>query len=307
MFELEIGELLLGIVGIPVIAALLILSLYVVRQYEKVAVIRFGKIIKIADTGIHLKNPISDSLRRVDMRMQTLDLRGQQAITKDTISVGLDAVVFMKVEDPTKVILNIKDYEESVMKYAQTSMRTIIGQYTLDELLTSREKITDALKAAVDELSQDWGIDIVKIELQEINLPQNMQRAFAVQAEASRESEAIIIKSKAELEASMNLQNAAKNLSNKNAIQLRILETIKQVSKDNSNTIIFALPTETLKIGVGGLAAMASINSSATRTKNITKKTEEEQNLAKSQQTEKEEEEDNENIDEDNEDEEEEE
>ena len=242
------------------------LGFYIVKQWEKVAVLRFGKIIKIASTGINFKIPFVDTLYRVDMRMQTIDLRGQSAITKDSISVGLDAVVFMKVEDPEKVILNVVNYYEAVTKYAQTSMRNIVGQYKLDELLSSREQVAASIKSIIDELAQQWGIDIARTELQEINLPQNMQRAFAVQAESERESRAIVIKSAAELEAATNLQKAAAILAENDALQLRILETIKQVSKDQSNTIIFALPAETLRsIGAGGLAAMASINSSDAR------------------------------------------
>ena len=263
METLEIVFISLAVLFIGFIATL---GLYIVKQWEKVAVLRFGKIIKIASTGINFKIPFVDTLYRVDMRMQTIDLKGQSAITKDSISVGLDAVVFMKVEDPEKVILNVVNYVEAVTKYAQTSMRNIVGQYKLDELLSSRDKVAISIKSIIDELAQEWGIDIVRTELQEINLPQNMQRAFAVQAESERESKAIIIKSAAELEASTNLQKAAAILADNNALQLRILETIKQVSKDQSNTIIFALPTETLKsIGAGGLAAMASINSSVAR------------------------------------------
>jgi regulator of protease activity HflC (stomatin/prohibitin superfamily) len=259
-------EILLVALPALFVGFMVALGFYIVKQWEKVAVLRFGKIIKIASTGINYRIPIVDSLYRIDMRMQTIDLRGQSAITKDSISVGLDAVVFMKVEDPEKVILNVVNYIEAVTKYAQTSMRNIVGQYKLDELLSSRDKVAASLKSIIDELAQQWGIDIARTELQEINLPQNMQRAFAVQAESERESKAIIIKSAAELEASTNLQKAAANLADNNALQLRILETIKQVSKDQSNTIIFALPTETLKsIGAGGLAAMASINSSDAR------------------------------------------
>jgi len=263
---MEAFEILLTILAAIVAIYMVRLGFYVVKQWEKVAVLRFGKITKIASTGINFKIPFVDSLFRVDMRMQTIDLRGQSAITKDSISVGLDAVVFMKVEDPEKVILNVVNYKEAVTKYAQTSMRNIVGQYKLDELLSSREQVAISIKRIIDELAQQWGIDIARTELQEINLPQNMQRAFAVQAESERESRAIIIKSAAELEASTNLSKAAAILAENDALQLRILETIKQVSKDQSNTIIFALPAETLKtIGAGGLAAMASINSSNAR------------------------------------------
>ena len=262
-FEIALVVLILFIVALAIA-----LGVYIVKQWEKVAVLRFGKIIKIATTGLHFKIPFVDFLYRVDMRMQTIDLRGQSAITKDSISVGLDAVVFMTVEDPEKVILNVVNYREAVTKYAQTSMRNIVGQYKLDELLSSREKVAASIKSIIDELAQQWGIDIARTELQEISMPQNMQRAFAVQAESERESRAIVIKSAAELEASENLSKAAAILKENDALQLRILETIKQVSKDQSNTIIFALPTDTLKnLGAGGLAAMASINSSAARTR----------------------------------------
>jgi regulator of protease activity HflC (stomatin/prohibitin superfamily) len=263
---MELIEILLIGVAALVVGCIATLGFYIVKQWEKVAVLRFGKIIKIASTGINFKIPFVDTLYRVDMRMQTIDLRGQSAITKDSISVGLDAVVFMKVEDPEKVILNVVNYYEAVTKYAQTSMRNIVGQYKLDELLSSREQVAASIKSIIDELAQQWGIDIARTELQEINLPQNMQRAFAVQAESERESRAIVIKSAAELEAATNLQKAAAILAENDALQLRILETIKQVSKDQSNTIIFALPAETLRsIGAGGLAAMASINSSDAR------------------------------------------
>jgi regulator of protease activity HflC (stomatin/prohibitin superfamily) len=256
-------ELLIAIVVIILVIALLILAggLYVVRQWENVAVLRFGRIIKIVkEAGLHFKIPFIDSIRRADFRMRTLDLKGQKAITKDNISVGIDAVVFLRVEDAQKVILNVVDYEEAVSKYAQTSIRDIIGQYTLDELLASREQVAKSLKNIVDELSVEWGVDITKAELQEIFLPDDMKRAFAVQAESERESKAIIIKANAELQASVTLKKAALNLSDPNAMQLRILETVKQVSKDQSNTVLFALPLETIQaVGIQGLSSMASI------------------------------------------------
>jgi len=259
-------DLLIPIIGFIVIFLIILLillpaSLYIVRQWENVVVLRFGKVVKIAkEAGIHLKMPFVDSIRRVDFRMRTLDLKGQKAITKDNISVGIDAVVFLRVEDAERVILNVVDYEEAVSKYAQTSIRDIIGQYTLDDLLASREKVAKSLKDIVDELSAEWGVDITKAELQEIFLPDDMKRAFAVQAESERESKAIIIKANAELQASETLKKAALNLSDPNAMQLRILETIKQVSKDQSNTILLALPLETIQaVGIQGIAGMAAI------------------------------------------------
>jgi regulator of protease activity HflC (stomatin/prohibitin superfamily) len=248
------------IVGGVIAILALVGSIYIVKQWEKAAIIRFGRIIKIVDAGLHFKVPIIDSIQKVDLRMQTVDLRGQSAITKDNISVGIDAVVFMKIEDAEKLILRIKDYYNAVSKYAQTSIRNVIGRYSLDDLLESREEIAKSLKDVIDELSKDWGIDITRAELQDISLPSDMKRAFAVQAEAERESKAVLVKAKAELEASTMLSKAAANMKDPNAMQLRILSTVNDVSKDQSNTIILALPLETLRAaGIQGVASLSAI------------------------------------------------
>ncbi len=245
-----------------VFATFILPAFYVVPQWEKVAVVRFGSIEKIVETGLHIRIPVIDSLMRVDIRTQTIDLMGQQAITKDNISVIIDAVVFMVIENPEKLILNIQDYRNAVSKYAQTAIRNIIGTYDLDALLESREEVAARLKTEIDLLVKDWGVDITRAGLQDISLPADMKRAFAVQAEAERESRAIQIKANAELEASHKLKEAAKNMSDPNAMQLRILSTLNDISKDQSNTIIMALPLDTLRsAGVDGVAAMASIQS----------------------------------------------
>ena len=245
-----------------IIAAVIIIpAFFVVTQWEKVAVVRLGKIVDVKDAGLHLKIPILDRILRVDIRTQTIDLMGQSAITKDNISVVIDAVVFMKIEDAEKLILQIQDYRTSVNKYAQTAIRNIIGTYNLDELLESREEVAIKLKDEIDLLVKDWGIDIARAGLQDISLPEDMKRAFAVQAEAERESRAVIIKSNAELQASTKLKEAAENMKDPNAMQLRILSTIDDISKDQSNTIVLALPLDTLKSSnVQQLAAMAALS-----------------------------------------------
>lgn len=243
-----------------VLATFVLPAFYVVSQWEKVAVVRFGNIEEIMGTGLHFRIPLIDSIMRVDIRTQTVDLMGQQAITKDNISVIIDAVVFMRIEDPKKLILNIQDYRVAVSKYAQTAIRNIIGTYNLDDLLSSREEVAGRLKEEIDLLVKDWGIDITRAGLQDISLPADMKRAFAVQAEAERESRAIQIKARAELEASHSLKAAALNMSDPNAMQLRVLSTLNDISKDQSNTIILALPLETLgSIGIQGAAALAAI------------------------------------------------
>jgi len=253
-----------------ILVILLANSFYIVKQWETVTVIRFGKITKTEKGGIHTKIPLIDSLIRLDMRVQTFDLRGQSAITKDNITVKIDSVGFLKIENAGKLILGVEDYWSAIKSYSQTSLRNIVGEYSLDEMLEKREAIADKMKMIVDGYTKEWGVDIQKIELQDVILPSDMQRAFAVQAEAERESRAIVIKAKAELTASKTLSAAAANMKkNPIALQLRILETLSDVSKDQSNTILFALPTETLKgAGFSGLAAAASINSSDARAKN---------------------------------------
>jgi len=242
-------------------AALILPAFYVVPQWEKVAVVRFGKIIEVKDVGLHMRIPLIDSLVRVDIRTQTIDLMGQSAITKDNISVVIDAVVFMTIEDAEKLILQIQDYRTSVNKYAQTAIRNIIGTYNLDELLESREEVAIKLKDEIDLLVKDWGIDIARAGLQDISLPEDMKRAFAVQAEAEREARAVIIKANAELQASTKLKAAAENMKDPNAMQLRILSTIDDISKDQSNTIVLALPLDTLRTSsVQQLAAMAALS-----------------------------------------------
>ena len=249
-----------GTLAIVVIAMILAGSLFIVKQWEKAAVLRLGKIIKTVEPGLHFRIPFIDTVTKVDMRTQTVDLKGQSAITKDNISLGVDAVVFMTIEDPEKIITQIVDYRDAVSKYAQTAIRNIIGQYDLDDLLESREEIAIQLKEEIDKLAKDWGIDVTRAGLQDISLPEDMKRAFAVQAEAERESRAILIKADAELKASTKLAAAAKNMQDPNAMQLRILSTINDVSKDQSNTIILALPLETLKAaGIQGVASLSAL------------------------------------------------
>lgn len=258
--------LILGFVFV-VLAAIGLSSIFIVKQWQKAVVLRFGKIVRIAAPGLNFRIPFFDSIIAVDLRTQTLDLKSQAAITKDNISVGIDAVVFMKVENPENLVLNVEDYRDAVSKYAQSSIRDLVGKYQLDELLASREEIAATLKKKVDELTIQWGIDVTNAEIQDIALPPDMKRAFAVQAEAEREAKAVKIAAVAELEASYTLKKAAKELQEQPiAYQLRTLQTLSDVSKDQSNTIIFALPVETLMAaGIGGIAAMSSINSSAAR------------------------------------------
>ena len=267
MFEDWTVAVLPLILGAFVVLVIFFFSYYIVRQWERVALIRLGRIVKIEEQpGLHFKMPLIDTLYVVDMRMQTIQLKGQTTITKDNISVSIDTVVFTKVEDPMKVILQIEDYKDAVAKYAQTSIRDVMGRYSLDDLLMKREEVANTFKDKVDELSKVWGVDITKAEIQDIALPDDMKRALAVKAEADREGQAVLIKADAELKASSIFKQAADNMKDPNAMQLRILSAVSEASKEAANTIIMALPLETLKYAsIGDLGALASINSSAAR------------------------------------------
>ena len=235
-------------------------SFFSLIQKDIIAKQKNPKIANIIEPGLNFRVPLIDSVLRIDMRTQTIDLKGQSAITKDNISVGIDAVVFMTVENPERVITQIINFRDAVSKYAQTAIRNIVGQYSLDDLLESREEIAIKLKEEIDKLSKEWSIDIARAGLQDISLPEDMKRAFAVQAEAERESRAILIKANAELQASTKLAEAAKNMEDPNAMQLRILATVNDVSKDQSNTIILALPLETLRAaGIQGVAGLSAV------------------------------------------------
>jgi len=212
------------------------------NQWEEAIILRLGKYKKTVGPGIFFRWPFIDGVITRDVRIRTLDIPRQEVITKDNISVGVDAVVFLKVHDTKKSIINIQNFMYAVNKYAQTTLRNVIGQKSLDELLEKRDDIAKSIKLIVDKEAEKWGIDVTGIELQNIELPANMKRVMARQAEAERERRAVIIKSEGEIVASKNLKKAADTLMQSKkgvALRLRELETISDISYDQSNTIVF--------------------------------------------------------------------
>lgn len=217
------------------------------NQWEQAIILRLGKYKRSKDAGVFFRIPFIEKVIRRDMRIRTLDIRKQEVITKDNISVKIDAVVFMKVTNAMKSIIEIQDFEYSVRQYSQPTLRNVVGKYELDELLTQREKIAGEVQSIVDKVTEDWGVDISIVELQDIELPEDMKRIIARQAEAEREKRGVIIKSEGELQAAENLKKASETLSKSpNAIELRRLSTLSDVSQDQSNTIVFAVPLESL-------------------------------------------------------------
>jgi len=233
-----------------------------INEYERGIKFSRGKFKTIMNPGWHIVWPIFQSYRKVDIRTKAVDVPAQEAITKDNVSIKINAVLYYKVFDASKAILEVENFYYAISQLAQTTMRNGVGSVTLDELLVDREKISSEICKVIDELSDPWGIKVENVELKDISLPEEMQRVIAKVAEAEREKTAVITKAKGEVEASENLTRAAENMSRvPGALHLRTLSTINDVSSDQSNTIIFALPIEILRAfeGIGQLGAAAQV------------------------------------------------
>ena len=219
-----------------------------VNEYERGIKFHHGKYKKMLNPGWHFIVPIFQSFKKIDIRTKAVDVPAQEAITKDNVSVKINAVLYYKVFDASKALLQVENYYYAISQLAQTTMRNGVGSVTLDELLVDREKISTEICKIIDELSDPWGIKVENVELKDIALPEEMQRVIAKVAEAEREKQAVITKAKGEVEASENLSKAAENMAKvPGALHLRTLSTINDVSSDQSNTIIFALPIEVLR------------------------------------------------------------
>lgn len=229
-----------------VIVAIIILSgLRTVIEYKRLIIFRFGKYKRIVGPGIIYKFPLIEKSMEVDLRIKTLDISKQDIITKDNIPFTADTSVFYKVINPQYATTKIENFVRAVFNYTQGALRDVIGGMALDEILTQREKISQEIRKVVDEETREWGIEISQIKIQQIELPQTMKRAMAVEAEKEREKRASIIASQGELESAKNIAEAAKLLSQSPAaIQLRTLQTILDISKEPSQKIVIFMPTE---------------------------------------------------------------
>jgi len=223
-------------------------SIKQIDQYERGVKFTFGKFTGIMLPGWRLVIPIFQTYKKVDIRTKVVDVPEQDAITKDNVSVKINAVVYYKLFDASKAIIEVENYFYAVSQLAQTTMRNIVGTVTLDQLLSERETISANIQDIVDKATDDWGVKVENVELKDISLSEEMKRVIARVAEAEREKLAVIKKSEGEAEAAANLAEAAHILSEApGALHLRTLETINDVSSDQSNTIFFAMPVEVLE------------------------------------------------------------
>ena len=238
---LGLGMLLL--VAVPVIALILLSGVRLLYQYERGVVFTLGKFTEVKNPGLQWIIPFVQNMRKMDMRIKTADIPRQEVMTKDNISILANAVVYFRVEKPEDAVIKIEDFEYAVRQYTQTALRDVIGNHELDLVLTERESIASGIKEIVDAETSGWGVDIESIKIQEIELPAEMKRAIAKQAEAERERRAMIIAAEGELTASESLRKAADNLS-PTAVHLRTLQTIRDIAADPSEKIILVLPSD---------------------------------------------------------------
>jgi len=225
-----------------------ILAVKILPEYKRGVLFTLGRYDGVVGPGLIVIVPLVQSMRVVDLRVHTLDIPPQEVITKDNVSVRVNGVVFYRVLDPAKAVLQVRDYAYATSAIAQTTLRDVIGGVDLDGLLENREAIAQEIRRIVDDKTDKWGIDITEIRLQDITLPENMKRAMAVQAEAEREKRAVIIKAEGELTAAENYAKAAKILATTpGGLTLRTLQTINDISKDPSQKIFFVLPIELLE------------------------------------------------------------
>src|SRR3989338_3049900 len=235
--------LFIWVIGIFVL--LILFGLRVVDQYERGVVLTLGKYTGTRSPGLTWIFMGIQQMQKVDLRITTVDIPQQEVITKDNVPVGINAVVYFQVESAEHAILNIKDYTLAVSQYAQAALRDVIGGIELDPLLSEREHISEAIKKIVDEATKVWGINITDIKIQDIELPADMKRIMAKQAESERERRAIVISAQGEFEASERLAQAAERLSQvPGGLSMRTLQTIERINPDPSKTVIFALPIE---------------------------------------------------------------
>ena len=236
-----------GVVGI-ILLSLASAAIKIVQEYERGVIFRLGRLVGAKGPGLFFIIPFIDRMVKVDLRVITLDVPSQEAITRDNVTLKVNAIVYYRVIDPSAAIVQVEDYRRATWNIAQTTLRNVLGQSELDELLAQREKVNEKLRQIIDETTEPWGIKVSIVEVKDVELPQTMQRAMARQAEAEREKRAKIIHAEGEKAAAQQLAEAAAILSVQPAgVQLRYLQTLTEIAVEKNSTIIFPVPVELLQ------------------------------------------------------------
>ena len=245
----------LGPVGIVVVLVVIFLfsAVKILREYERAVIFRLGRLMPHRGPGIVIVIPLIETMQRIDMRTLTLDVPSQDVITRDNVSVKVNAVLYFRVLDPNKALVEIENYLFATSQLAQTTLRSVCGQAELDDLLSERDKINTDLQEIVDTQTDPWGIKVSLVEVKHIDLPQEMQRALAKQAEAERERRAKVINAEGEFQAAQRLADASAIIEQHPfALQLRYLQTLAEIATENNSTTVFPIPIDLLKPFLGG-------------------------------------------------------
>ncbi len=234
-----------------IVVALMVLfssAIRVVQQYELGVIFRLGRLVGTKQPGIRLIIPFIDRMRKVDIRVVTIDVPSQEVITKDNVTARVNAVVFLRVMNAENAIIEVFDYKLATYQMAQTTLRSVLGQHDLDELLSKRDKLNQMLREIIDEATDPWGVKVSSVEIKDVELPDAMKRSMAAQAEAEREKRAKIIHAEGEFQAAAQLLNASKLISqDPSALQLRYLQTLTEISAEKSSTVIFPIPMDMIR------------------------------------------------------------
>src|SRR3954470_7217139 len=247
--DIALGALVFFVVIAAIVFTVLGAAVKVVQEYERGVIFRLGRLVGAKGPGLFLMIPLVDRMVKVDLRVVTLDVPSQEVITHDNVTVRVNAVLYFRVFDPSKAVVAVTDYVRATHQIAQTTLRSVLGQSDLDELLSQREEINMRLQQIIDEQTEPWGIKVGIVEVKDVELPQTMQRAMARQAEAEREKRAKIIHASGEFDASQRLSEAARIIGSEPAtIQLRYLQTLTEIASERNSTIIFPVPIELLSL-----------------------------------------------------------
>jgi regulator of protease activity HflC (stomatin/prohibitin superfamily) len=243
------AEALGGVIVLALVVLVVFLanSIKIVQEYERGVIFRLGRCVGAKGPGVFFVIPIIDKIRRINLQIAAVPVASQQVITKDNVTTTVDAVAYFQVVDPVASVVRIRDWYSSSQLVAQTTLRSIVGRHELDQLLSERDRIDAELQIALDQQTEPWGVKVHRVEIRDVGLPEQMQRAMARQAEAERERRAKIIAAEGELQASEKLAEAAQMIATApGALMLRQLQTMAEISAENSSTIIFPIPVELL-------------------------------------------------------------
>ncbi|MFO8101487.1 MAG: slipin family protein [Dehalococcoidia bacterium] len=230
------------------IAVLLSASIKIVQQYELGVVFRLGRLVGTRQPGIRFIVPFLDRMRKIDTRVVTIDVPTQEVLTKDNVTTRVNAVVFLRVMNAENAVIEVFDYKLATYQMAQTTLRSVLGQHDLDELLQKRDKLNEMIRKIIDEVTDPWGVKVSSVEIKDVELPDSMQRSMAAQAEAERVKRAKIIHADGEYQAAQKLLDAAHLISqDPSALQLRYLQTLTEISEEKASTVIFPLPMDLIK------------------------------------------------------------